>query len=102
MGGWIRRAREIEERCMKTFPDLHKAARYPVLGYSEVPLPTQRSSCKVPFIVQSLNKSSSSNWRRQRRIFAAAALRLKILFPTITSKSSRRSRSVVSQCPGRH
>lgn len=89
---------------MKIFPDLHKAARYPVLGCSKVPLPTQCSSCKVLFRVQSLNQRFSSDWRRQKRTFAAEALRIKILFLTIRSKPSRSDacRRVVSQCPGRH
>jgi len=89
---------------MKTLPGLHKAARYPDLDYSKVPLLTQCSGCRVLFRVQSLNQSFSSDWRMQRRIFAAGALRLKIQFPTARSKPSRSSgcRRVVSQCPGRH
>lgn len=68
--GQIREAREVtEQRCMKTFPDLHKAARDPPLGYSKMHLPTQRFGWKVIFVVQNLIKSFSLNWRRQRIFF---------------------------------
>lgn len=45
----------IEGRCMKTFPDLHKAARDPPLSYGKCL--SLYFGCKVIFVVQNLRVS---------------------------------------------